>query len=143
MTCLGGGREWWRRGPQPTQPPPHVPPQRLVRERPRDRGANAATTSRSSPIRSTSSANGIAAPSIVSLSSERSRAITWRCSDLRTSTIEKNASTGGPPPATRSESCSNVRDDSVAGMSGTSSASATSNTLSETSEMLGGQSRNM
>ena len=34
-----------------------------------------------------------------------------------------------------------MRDESVAGISGTSSTSAASNTLSETSEMLGGQSR--
>ena len=36
-----------------------------------------------------------------------------------------------------------MREDNVAGMIGTSSASAASNTLSDTSEMLGGQSRKM
>ena len=36
-----------------------------------------------------------------------------------------------------------MRDESVAGMIGTSSASATSKTFSDTSEMLGGQSRNV
>ena len=48
-----------------------------------------------------------------------------------------------PFAASTSCSCSSVRDESVAGMIGTSSASAASNTLSETSEMLGGQSRNV
>ncbi len=67
--------------------------------------------------------------------------MTSRCRDLRTSTIEKNASTCGPP-STSDASCSNVLEESVAGMIGTSSASAASNTLSDTSEMLGGQSRN-
>jgi len=63
---------------------------------------------------------------------------------LRRSNIEKNAITLGPSPfsATTRRSWSKVRDDSVAGTSGTSRASAASNTLSETSEMLGGQSRN-
>jgi hypothetical protein len=72
----------------------------------------------------------------------RNRAITSRCSDFRTSTIEKNASTCGPW-ATSSSNCSKVREDSVAGITGTSRASAASNTLSDTREMLGGQSRKM
>jgi len=36
-----------------------------------------------------------------------------------------------------------VREESVAGMIGTSSTSAASNTLSDTSDTLGGQSRNV
>ena len=69
--------------------------------------------------------------------------MTSRCRRLRPSTIEKNASTCGARRCDElGRSCSNVRDESVAGISGTSSASAASNTLSETSEMLGGQSRN-
>ena len=74
----------------------------------------------------------------------RSLVISW-CSFLRRSTIEKNARICGRrplKPATNSVSWSSVRTDSVVGISGTSSTSAACMTFSETSEMLGGQSRN-
>src|SRR5256885_12481365 len=64
---------------------------------------------------------------------------------LRRSTIEKNARIWGRwplKPATNSVSWSSVRTDSVVGISGTTSTSAACMTFSETSEMLGGQSRN-
>jgi hypothetical protein len=50
--------------------------------------------------------------------------------------------TAAVKPATNSVSWSSVRTDSVVGISGTSSTSAACMTFSETSEMLGGQSRN-
>ena len=43
--------------------------------------------------------------------------------------------------STKRSSCSKVRIESVVGITGTSSASAARNTLSDASEMLGGQSR--
>ena len=67
-----------------------------------------------------------------------------RCSFLRRSTIEKNASSSGLRPlnsATKSASCSSVRTESVVGMSGTTITSAACSTFSDTSETDGGQSR--
>ena len=68
---------------------------------------------------------------------------TSRCSRLRRSTIEKKAMMSGrrsTSASTNSPSCSKVRSVRVDGMSGTSRASAASNTLSDTSEIDGGQS---
>ena len=67
-----------------------------------------------------------------------------RCSFLRRSTIERNASTAGlgsPALARKPWSCSKVRTDSVEGTIGTSIRSAALNTLSDTSEIDGAQSR--
>jgi hypothetical protein len=58
--------------------------------------------------------------------------------------MEKNASSRGRRPSSRdtnSVSWSSVRTDSVVGISGTSRVPAACMTFSETSEMLGGQSR--
>ena len=66
--------------------------------------------------------------------------MTSRCMRLRVSAIEKKASRRVPGPTTSSMR-SSVRADSTAGNSGMINASAASNTLSDPSEMLGGQSR--
>ena len=74
----------------------------------------------------------------------RSSAIVSLCSARRRSTIEKNGSTltsFQPRAAKNSSSCSSMRAESGVGSNGTTSASAACMTFSETSDMLGGQSR--
>ena len=70
--------------------------------------------------------------------------MTSRCSRLRRSAIEKNATTSGGfscESATKRVSWPKVRSESVAGISGTRRVSDACSTFSDTSEMLGGQSR--
>ena len=94
---------------------------------------------RRSPISSTRLAFGIAAaatPGSVATSS--------LCSFLRRSTIEKNASTSGAGSRPGGQEAAQLLErahDSVEGTSGTSSRSAAANTLSDTSEIDGAQSR--
>ncbi len=107
------------------------------------RGANAVTGARCTDICSITDSAGIAVAAKSARSSGSSSAISL-CSRLRRSIIEKNASTSACWPLKspmNSVSWSSVRTDSVVGISGTSSRSAACSTLSDSSEMPGGQSR--
>jgi hypothetical protein len=73
----------------------------------------------------------------------RKSSMTWRCSERRRSTIEKNGSTLTSyqrRSAMNSNSCSSMRADSGDGSNGTTSASAACMMFSDTSDMPGGQS---
>ena len=128
-------------GPRSARAPRATAPRRRRAARPR--AANSAIGLRRLPMRSTSAAAGIAVRRTSSCSAASCSMTSW-CRRLRPSTIEKKPRTCGALElcASTSRSWANVREDSVAGISGTSSTSAASKTLSDTSEMLGGQSRN-